>query len=93
MQNTYLADIIQAIANGSKDHLVDFTKVLNHDAYPGLVDKFMDQAVGRGHRLVFGHDASYLPEIFEKYGLPSVPLPLLFVGGVLCYAAAGMGAW
>lgn len=72
MKNFYLLDTIQAIANASKDKLVDLTKVLNNDAYPGVVDKFMDAATGRGHRVVFGHDASYLPEIFEKFGMSGV---------------------
>lgn len=37
------------------------------------VNKFMDTAVGVGHRLKFGHSIEYLPQIVEKFGVEGVP--------------------
>lgn len=37
------------------------------------ISKFMDTAVGRGHRLKFGHSIEYLPQIVEKFGIEGVP--------------------
>ena len=37
------------------------------------VNKFMDAAAGRGHRLKFGHSIEYLPQIVEKFGVEGVP--------------------
>jgi hypothetical protein len=37
------------------------------------VNKFMDTAVGAGHRLKFGHSIEYLPQIVEKFGSEGVP--------------------
>jgi hypothetical protein len=37
------------------------------------INEFMDHAVGRGHRLRFGHSIEYLPQIVEKYGIEGVP--------------------
>lgn len=63
------SNVIQASANFSKDYLVGITKHLSNDSNPGLVDIFMDEAKGRGHRIVTGHDFSNVPEIYEKFGL------------------------
>lgn len=68
-----VANVLQSASNFGKDHLVNFTKVLNSDVNPGGVDLFMDAAAGRGHRIVTGHDFSYLPEIYEKFGVGSTP--------------------
>lgn len=67
-----ISNAFQIGANYSKDYLVGITKYLNNDANPGLVDLFMDEAKGRGHRIVTGHDFSYLPEVYEKFGLSGV---------------------
>lgn len=67
-----ISNAIQVGANYSKDYLVGITKYLNNDTNPGLVDLFMDEAKGRGHRIVSGHDFSYLPEVYEKFGLSGV---------------------
>ena len=72
MAGSYVSDAVLTIAHASKDQLVDLTKVINNDAFPGVVDRFMDEAVGRGHRVVQGHDFTYLPEIFDKFGLSGV---------------------
>ena len=37
------------------------------------VNKFMDTAIGVGHRLKFGHSIEYLPQIIENFGLEGVP--------------------
>jgi len=37
------------------------------------INKFMDTAVGVGHRLKFGHSIEYLPQIVEKFGSEGVP--------------------
>jgi hypothetical protein len=37
------------------------------------INKFMDTAVGAGHRLKFGHSIEYLPQIIEKFGVEGVP--------------------
>ena len=37
------------------------------------INKFMDNAVGVGHRLKFGHSIEYLPQIVEKFGSEGVP--------------------
>ncbi len=67
-----ISSVIQVGANLSRDLVVGLTKSLNDDSFPGVVDLFMDQARGRGHRVVFGHDLSYLPEIYDKFGLSGV---------------------
>ena len=67
-----VAALISSLANGSKGWLVELTKVLNNGAGAHAVDAFMDAVRGRGHRIVFGHDISYLPEIFDKFGLGGV---------------------
>ena len=63
-----VAAIASSVANASQGYLVEVTKVLNSGAGSHVVDAFMDTAMGRGHRIVFGHDISYLPEIFDKFG-------------------------
>ena len=72
MAGSYVSDAVLTIAHASKDQLVDLTKVINNDAFPGAVDRFTDKAVGRGHRIVSGHDLTYLPEIFDKFGLRGI---------------------
>ena len=67
-----VAAIICGLANIGKDRLVEVTKGLNNGAGAHAVDAFMDAAKGRGHRIVFGHDISYLPEIFDKFGMKGV---------------------
>ena len=37
------------------------------------INKFMDTAAGRGHRLRFGHSLDYLRQIVERYGIEGVP--------------------
>jgi hypothetical protein len=37
------------------------------------VNKFMDYAVGVGHRLKFGHSFEYLPQVVEIFGVEGVP--------------------
>lgn len=37
------------------------------------INKFMDSAVGVGHRLKFGHSIGYLPQVVEKFGSEGVP--------------------
>jgi hypothetical protein len=37
------------------------------------INKFMDSAVGVGHRLKLGHSIDYLPQIVEKFGSEGVP--------------------
>ena len=36
-----VANILQSASNFGKDHIVNFTKVLNNDANPGAVDMFI----------------------------------------------------
>ena len=55
-----------------KKGIIDYTKSFNDVAGKTAVDAFMDQAVGRGHRIVHGHDLSYLPEIYSKFGLEGI---------------------
>lgn len=37
------------------------------------INKFMDNVVGKGHRLKFGHSIEYLPQIVERFGSEGVP--------------------
>jgi hypothetical protein len=37
------------------------------------INKFMDSAVGVGHRLKFGHSIDYLPQIVERFGIEGAP--------------------
>ena len=37
------------------------------------INKFMDSAVGVGHRLKSGHSIEYLPQIVERFGIEGVP--------------------
>ena len=37
------------------------------------INKFMDNAVGVGHQLKFGHSIDYLPQIVERFGSEGVP--------------------
>ena len=55
-----------------KDGIIEYTKSFNDVAGKTAVDAFMDHAVGRGHRIIHGHDLSYLPEIYNKFGLEGV---------------------
>ena len=41
------------------------------------INKFMDSAVGSGHRLKFGHSIEYLPQVVEKFGIEGVPAFLM----------------
>lgn len=70
--NMAVANILQSLMNIGKDHMVYYTKILNNDSNPGAVDLFMDSASGRGHRIVIGHDLSYLPSIYDKFGINGV---------------------
>ena len=63
---------MSGLANVSQGWLVKATQVINSGAGANAVDAFMDAAKGRGHRIVFGHDISYLPEIFGKFGMKGV---------------------
>lgn len=37
------------------------------------INRFMDTAVGAGHRLKFGHSIDYFSQIVEKFGIEGVP--------------------
>lgn len=37
------------------------------------VNKFIDTAVGVGHRLKFGHSVEYLPQVVENFGVEGIP--------------------
>ena len=72
IMNFPILNTLQASAGVLKDNLVDFTKQFNVDIAPNAVDSFMDTAKGMGHRIVHGHDLSYLPEIFSEHGVSGV---------------------
>jgi hypothetical protein len=75
MEKSYLDKILMGTSvatTGAKDVIINYTKSYNDVAASNLTDIFMDQAVGRGHRIVHGHDFSNLPEIYNRFGLEGV---------------------
>jgi hypothetical protein len=62
----------QIAGNLSNNPVVNSLKHLNNVVGSTPVDAFMDSVSGMGHRLAHGHDISYLPEIYSKYGLKGV---------------------
>ena len=62
----------QVLANVSSSEIINLTKVFNNVAGTTPVDRFMDSVSGVGHRIKHGHDLSYLPEIFNKFGISGV---------------------
>lgn len=69
---TQITNITSTTAELASPYLVNFTKVLNEVGTPNNVDRFMDAKAGLGHRVAHGHDLSYLPEVFDKFGLDGV---------------------
>lgn len=65
-------NILQAIANVGKDQIVRYTTALNIDRYPNAIDAFMDSAIGRGHRIIAGHDLINLPQVYNRFGISGV---------------------
>ena len=67
-----ISTVAQSIFNVGKDHITDLTKYINESGATSAIDTFMDSVTGRGHRIVFGHDLSSLPDVYQKFGLDGI---------------------
>ncbi len=56
----------------SLNSIVNFTKGINEYIGKLPVDKYMDSVSGIGHRVKHGHDLTFLPEIYNKFGIDGV---------------------
>jgi len=70
----------QIVLNTISDPIVRVTSILNKAVGTTAVDVYMDTIKGYGHRIFSGHDLSYLPEIYKKYGLEGVKDYTIHIG-------------